>query len=522
MKSFRLILATVFLVFTASTASAEQSRLLFILDGSGSMWGQVEGTTKIELAKDMMTNLVEELPRDLYTGLEVYGHRNKGDCNDIEMLSPMETSNQQVLIERINSINPKGKTPITNAFQLASKQLLSREEATTIVLVSDGKDTCQGDPCALIKDLRKQGVKLEVHVVGLGVSGEESEQLMCIAEAGGGRYISANTAEQLYEAFGGIRDQFAQKTEKTLAPKKKKIDITLSQPGRISVPNLHSRSIRVCENKPGEKCLVDGEGYAGTLEAEANSLEVPAGLYMMTFGKHIAENLEVKTGQTTEIFLGTINIRNLQSRKVNVCESKANAVCMSGGSGYAGTLTPQEKTLELPAGEYMLAFGGHNVENIEVKPGQATRVVLGGLSIPNLSSREVNVCVSKPGEICLSNGEGYAGTLFPSANFLELPVGKYMLTFGKYNAENIEVKAKQTTEVLLGSISIPNLESSKVKVCENKPGVLCSSVFGGYAGTIASGQKSLELPPGTYMLKFEDRLMEGVEVGPGEEIVLEI
>lgn len=521
MQLFQIILV-VFLMFVANTVSAEQSRLLFILDGSGSMWGQMEDSTKIEVAKEVMTNLVQELPQDLHAGLEVYGHRKKADCNDIEILVPLETGDRQSLIEKIYSINPKGKTPITNAFQLAAEQLLSSEEAITIVLVSDGKDTCRGNPCTLINNLREQGSRIEVHVVGLGVNDEESEQLRCIAEAGGGRYVSANTTDQLYEALAEVQQQFISNQKRTLTARKKKIDIILSKRGQISVPNLHSRSIRVCENQPGELCISGGEGYVGTLEPEANTLEVPPGLYMLSFGAYNEENVEVKTEQATVILMGSLNIINLSSRKVNICESKPDSVCLSGGNGYAGTLTPQEKSLELPAGTYMLAFGGHNAENFEVKPGRVTKVILGGLSIPNLSSREVNVCVSKPGEICLSNGDGYAGTLLPNANYLELPVGNYMLTFGKYNAENIEVKARQTTEVLLGSISIPKLESSQVKVCEYKPGVLCSSVFGGYAGTIVSGKTSLELPPGTYMLKFEDRLVEGVEVGPGEDIVVEI
>lgn len=334
--------------------------------------------------------------------------------------------------------------------------------------------------------------------------------------------VSADNGDQFYVPLGDEKKQSAKSPQQRLTPKKKKRDIASSIIGRISIPNLHTRTIRVCENNPGQVCMTGGDGYAGTLEPDANLLEVPAGVYMLSFGVYNAEDVVVKTGQTTVVLLGSLSIDNLNSRKVNVCKSKSDTVCIGGGRGYAGTLNPQEKSLELPSGKYMVAFGGHNVENIEVKPGREAKIILGGLSIPNLGSREVNVCVNRPGGVCLSNDEGYAGTLQPSASTLELPAGTYMLTFGKFNTENIEVKAKQTTEVLVGSISIPNIESSQVKVCENNPDMLCSSVFGGYVGTIASDVTSLELPPGTYMLKFEDRLVEGIKVGPGEEIVVDI
>lgn len=334
--------------------------------------------------------------------------------------------------------------------------------------------------------------------------------------------VSADKGDQFYVPLGDEKKLSAKSPQQRLTPKKKKRDITSSIIGRISVPNLHTRTIRVCENNPGQVCMTGGDGYAGTLEPESNLVEVPAGVYMLSFGSYNAENVVVETGKTTVVLLGNLAIDNLSSREVNVCESKSETVCISGGRGYAGTLNPREKSLELPAGKYMLAFGGHNVENIEVKPGRETKVILGSLSIPNLGSREVNVCVNQPGGACLSNDGGYAGTLQPRANTLELPAGKYMLTFGKYNTENIEVKAQQNTEVLVGSISIPNIESSQVKVCENNPDMLCSSVFGGYAGTIASGSTSLELPPGTYMLQFEDRLVDGITLGPGEEIIVDI
>ena len=137
------------LLWPAAQAQEARGKVLFILDGSGSMWGRVEGQPKIAIAKEVMTGLIRELPDNVDAGLQVYGHRSKGDCDDIELLAPVGGSDRATLIQRIQEINPKGKTPITRSFQFAAKQLRESEEETTVVLISDGKETCDADPCAL-------------------------------------------------------------------------------------------------------------------------------------------------------------------------------------------------------------------------------------------------------------------------------------------------------------------------------------------------------------------------------------
>ena len=75
------------------------------------------------------------------------------------------------------------------------------EEHTTVVLISDGKETCNADPCAVVGQLRDQGIDIRVHVVGFDVDRAEREQLMCIAEAGGGEYFSADSTAELKESL---------------------------------------------------------------------------------------------------------------------------------------------------------------------------------------------------------------------------------------------------------------------------------------------------------------------------------
>ncbi|MBN1273156.1 MAG: VWA domain-containing protein [Candidatus Aminicenantes bacterium] len=182
----------------AEKAKTETERsaqnIIFILDASGSMWGQVEGKAKIAIAKEVLTDLIQHLPDDVHVGLVAYGHRRKGDCSDVEELIPLSLIQKAKLVETVQSLNPKGKTPITLSVQKTAEKLKEMEEKTTIILVSDGKETCEGDPCILVRELKAAGIKFVMHVIGFDVTEEERLQLECMAEAGGGLYYTAKTA----------------------------------------------------------------------------------------------------------------------------------------------------------------------------------------------------------------------------------------------------------------------------------------------------------------------------------------
>ena len=170
-KTIGCLTATLLLVLSVNTGAASGGEnLVFILDASGSMLGHVEGRQKIVIAREVMTDLIQELPAGLKIGLVAYGHRRKGDCNDVEELAPLGPLDRKRLIETIKAIKPKGKTPITHSIQITVEKLKALEEETTIVLVSDGKETCEGDPCALVRKLRKTGIKIVMHVIGFDVT----------------------------------------------------------------------------------------------------------------------------------------------------------------------------------------------------------------------------------------------------------------------------------------------------------------------------------------------------------------
>ncbi len=227
----------------ARQTMAAQESLLFILDGSGSMWGRVDNQPKIGIAKEVMTDLIEKAQPGFSMGLIAYGHRRKGDCQDIEQMTSMG-SDKTELIEKVKAITARGKTPITKALENAGNLLKDREENTTIVLVSDGVETCEGDPCSMSAKLREQGHKVVIHTVGFDVNTAAENQLKCVAQAGGGQYFQVDNARGLYDALATVQASVAEKKPLPEPPKVEKAPenkpvrskrIRIAGPGKVQL-----------------------------------------------------------------------------------------------------------------------------------------------------------------------------------------------------------------------------------------------------------------------------------------------
>ncbi|MAY62343.1 MAG: hypothetical protein CML29_09030 [Rhizobiales bacterium] len=182
---------------------AEGADTIVVFDGSGSMWGQIEGRTKIETARETLSTVLSEIPADSKIGLIAYGHRRKGACSDIETVVPVGPAGETVprMISFANGMQPKGKTPLTDAVRKAAEELRFTENAATVVLVTDGIETCDADPCALGRELEGAGINFTAHVVGFGLSEDEGRQVQCLADTTGGLYLSANSADELGDAL---------------------------------------------------------------------------------------------------------------------------------------------------------------------------------------------------------------------------------------------------------------------------------------------------------------------------------
>lgn len=135
-----------------------------------------------------------------------YGHRSKGNCADIEMLKAPAVLDKAGFQRAVNALQPKGMTPISASVRMAAEQLKFSERKATVILVSDGEETCHADPCVLGQELEKLGVDFTAHVIGFDIEkgSKAHAQLQCLATSTGGKYLDARNAEDLNKAMGDV------------------------------------------------------------------------------------------------------------------------------------------------------------------------------------------------------------------------------------------------------------------------------------------------------------------------------
>jgi len=204
----RILPFVLYLLFLPLAAAAQdRPNTILVMDGSGSMWGQIDGVNKIVIARDVVGELLGDFPADQNLGLTVYGHRVRGDCTDIETVVPPAPDTATAILDAVNAINPRGKTPMTDAIIAAAESLRYTEERATVILVSDGIETCNPDPCAAARALEEAGIDFTAHVVGFDVTDPEAlAQMRCLADETGGMFIPASDAAELTEALNRVTE----------------------------------------------------------------------------------------------------------------------------------------------------------------------------------------------------------------------------------------------------------------------------------------------------------------------------
>jgi Ca-activated chloride channel family protein len=209
LRATALLLLLSGILLPASLHALERDNTLLILDASGSMWGRVEGRSKIETARDVLVDLLAERPLQQSLGLMSYGHRRKGDCADIELLVPPAVQTGDDIRRAVTSIKPRGKTPLSSSVIEAARVLRSEQNKATVILVSDGRETCGYDPCQVARELEASGVEFTAHVIGFNVTDPiDLSQLQCMAENTGGQFVAVSNGTELSDALQSVSDIF--------------------------------------------------------------------------------------------------------------------------------------------------------------------------------------------------------------------------------------------------------------------------------------------------------------------------
>lgn len=186
--------------------SKEQNTLL-ILDSSGSMAESIGvGQTKMEAAKESLQRYATATPDFINLGFMVYGHEGSNapadrarSCQSTELKEPVD---YRTFPQTLDSFRPSGWTPIAGALNEAGNVFSGEKEATNrVILVSDGLETCGGDPVAAAQRLADSDIQVTIDVVGFDIPRAEEEQLRRISEVSGGRYATVRTAGELQDYF---------------------------------------------------------------------------------------------------------------------------------------------------------------------------------------------------------------------------------------------------------------------------------------------------------------------------------
>jgi Mg-chelatase subunit ChlD len=188
-------------------AVAPGHRVYIILDCSGSMLPEMGGTQKFKAARDAVSALIDELPDNAEVALRAYGHRKnarqEGADQDTELVLPMQKLNRQAFMAKLNTLRPRGKTPLALSLREAARDVTSaardKDKPVTLVLLTDGGEDTRPrqDPVAAAKELSKlEGLNFQI--VGFDISRADwDEQLQAMAESGNGVYIPASEADTL-------------------------------------------------------------------------------------------------------------------------------------------------------------------------------------------------------------------------------------------------------------------------------------------------------------------------------------
>lgn len=200
-RIFHALMAIYFAATLGAISAQAAERMMIVLDGSGSMWGQIDGEAKISIARRVLKDVLATTPQDLELGLMAYGHREEGQCADIELLVTPAQGTAADIGTAAESVTPLGKTPLSASVREAAEALAFTEQRATVLVITDGIETCNADPCALGAELAQLGVDFTAHVVGFGLSAEEGRQVACLAEETGGLYVSAEDADALADAL---------------------------------------------------------------------------------------------------------------------------------------------------------------------------------------------------------------------------------------------------------------------------------------------------------------------------------
>ncbi|MBN1250932.1 MAG: VWA domain-containing protein [Bacteroidales bacterium] len=212
-KKFKILIILLNLVFinsayTQYVKEIKKTRILFIFDASNSMNGKWESGKKIDIARNLLIKLIDSLDKidNTELAIRIYGHQNSFPpqvCTDTKLEVPFAENNAQKIRDKLKTIVPKGTTPIAYSLELSGGDFPPCKNCrNVIVLITDGIEACEGDPCAIALMLQKKGITLKPFVIGIGLDLETKKAFECV-----GKFYDADKEKEYENALDDVMIQ---------------------------------------------------------------------------------------------------------------------------------------------------------------------------------------------------------------------------------------------------------------------------------------------------------------------------
>lgn len=324
----------------AQEKEVPQNRILFVFDGSQSMFGHWESGMKIDIAKQMLNELLDSLKNveNLDLAFRAYGHQSpfisgrQRDCKDTKLEVPFNGGGAWEIKRALDKIQPKGTTPIAYSLEQSAKDFPPCVNCRNmIILITDGIEECYGDPCAVSLALQSKGIVLKPFVIGIGLDLELIDRFKCI-----GSYFNANTERSLKDVLNVVISQALNPTSVQVnlmdsygEPNETDVNMTFydANSGNMTYNLIHTMNHRGLPDTLSIDPLASYRMKVHTVPSVIkDSIELSPGIHniiaidapqgdlvMKVQGKHDYENLQAIVRKSGE--MNTLNVQRINDKQ---------------------------------------------------------------------------------------------------------------------------------------------------------------------------------------------------------------
>lgn len=455
MKStFRIICIAALLLTTFGTAAQETTRILFVFDASNSMNGFWEKKRKIETATELLSQSLDNLrgKENLELGLRVYGHQTKHvpgaqDCEDTELVVSIGSGRDLIIQKELTRITPQGTTPIAYSLEQAANDFEPCSDCRNIIiLITDGIEACDGDPCAISRALQRNNVILKPFVIGIGIDERYTSTFECV-----GNYYDASKEETFKSILDIVISQALNNTSAQInllnindKPLETNVPLTIrnEQTGEVIYHFIHTLNHKGNPDTLTLDPLITYDITAHTLPpVRATGLTVEPGTHNI---------LPLSTPQGDLAFSFDRGLNEYADLKVLV---------KRGGSCELVNIQDWDQKERYLVGEY----------DLEIQTVPPTRIP----DVAIAQSHTTDIKVPLPGALLLQTGASGFGAIFrvegntfepvvhfnhrePSGRYIMQP-GKYKLVFRSRNSQQTAYTKEKDFEITSGRNTTVNL-----------------------------------------------------------------